>query len=146
MRLCRLIYKSSTSWELLTNEVLAELANSSEEKNKKRDISGLLALSGESFLQVLEGPEDKVNALYAKIIRDKRHFKVTLTSYEQIAKRNFGEWSMKVVDLSDLPVSTRDIFRKKYQTNGGYPVIPDDSNLLFAMLLDIQAFCKSEEG
>ncbi|MDB4657742.1 BLUF domain-containing protein [Verrucomicrobiales bacterium] len=109
-KLCRLIYRSKTSWDsltFLTNSLLRKLAVDSTSRNKEKDITGILLLSDESFLQVLEGPEDAVNALYCKIIQDKLHSDVTLISYEQIANKSFDEWSMRVLDLNDLPKPAR---------------------------------------
>lgn len=142
--LCRLIYRSKTSWDILTNEILRNLAIDSTSRNEKYDITGILLLSGETFLQVLEGPEDSVNALYARIVQDDLHHDVTLICYEQIANKSFDGWSMRVVDLNDLPEATRKVFRLKYKDTDGYIEIPNDAHRAMALLLDARAFCMSE--
>ena len=142
--LCRLIYKSETSWDLLSNESLLELTTKSQANNSKADITGLLALSGESFLQVLEGPVPEVNALYLRIARDKRHTKLTLLSYEQIARRHFSEWSMHVVDLLELPLEQRDYLKNKYPAEDGGICMPDDAQTAFALLLDARVVAMPE--
>ena len=144
MPLCRLVYRSQTSWDNLSNEMLRELARASEQRNQDRGITGLLVLSGETFLQVLEGEAQEVNALYAKIIQDKRHYDVTLISYEQITNRCFEDWSMRVADLNDLPLASRDLLRAKYSEEEGYIEIPDDSPQALALLFDARALCLSE--
>ena len=144
MPLCRLVYRSQTSWDNLSNEMLRELARASEKRNQERGISGLLVLSGETFLQVLEGDSKEVNELYAKIIQDKRHYEVTLISFEQITSRCFEDWSMRVADLNELPVSSRDLLRSKYPEEEGYIEIPDDSPRALALLFDARALCLSE--
>lgn len=144
MSLCRLVYKSKTSWDVLTNELLFSLAEKSARNNAEQDISGLLILSDETFLQVLEGPDDAINALYAKIITNKLHHDVTLLSYEQVARRNFGDWGMRIVDLNDVPMSPRELFRKKYEDTEGYIHVPDDALCALALLFDAQALCRAE--
>lgn len=144
MQLCRLIYRSKTSWDILTNELLRELAVKSASRNEEGEITGILLLSDESFLQVLEGPEDVVNELYGKIVQDKLHFDVTLISYEQVSNKCFDGWSMRVLDLNDLPESTREVFRLKYKDTEGYIEIPNDAPRAIALLFDARAFCLSE--
>ena len=89
MSLCRLVYKSKTSWDVINNEVLRRLAEKSPLNNMANDITGLLVLSDETFLQVLEGPDHAVNGLYAKILANEMHHDVTLLGYEQAARRSF---------------------------------------------------------
>jgi len=144
MPLCRLIYRSKTSWDILTNELLRKLAVGSTSRNGEKGITGILLLSDESFLQVLEGPEPAVNALYGKIIQDKLHAEVTLISYEQIGSKSFDGWSMRVLDLNDLPESSRGVFQLKYSSTEGYIDIPKDAPRAMALLLDARAFCLSE--
>ncbi len=144
MPLCRLIYQSQTSWDQLTNELLRDLAVKSAKSNQRRHISGLLILSGEKFLQVLEGPSEEVNALYAKLIRDRRHHDLVLISYEQIATRCFEDWSMRVVDLDDLPPTAREFLRNKYPEVDGSIEIPEDAAKALALLFDAQALCLDE--
>ena len=142
--LCRLIYKSDTSWDKLTNESLAELATRSAENNRKREISGLLILSGETFLQVLEGPSEAVNTLYARIIADPRHSKLRLLSFKSITSRQFSEWSMHIVDLYDLPMHHRELLTIKYPMKDDCIEIPDVAELALSLLLDAKAICISE--
>lgn len=142
---CRLIYRSDTSWDLLSNESLLQLATSSAKSNKKADITGLLLLSGESFLQVLEGPGDRVNELYLKITQDKRHKRVTLLSFEQTNQRYFSEWAMHVVDLHELGPAQREFLMKKYPQEDGYISVPYDDRNAFSLLMDARFFSLPEQ-
>lgn len=144
MKLCRLIYKSICSWDSFTNESLRELAATCETNNLNDDISGLLILSGDCFLQVLEGSQKQVNALYRKILGDNRHHDAMLISYEPIAKRNFEDWGMRFLDLSDLPIPLRKVFLQKYDTVDGFPKIPNEPDRALSLLFDAQFFCRSE--
>lgn len=142
----RLIYKSRTSWDILTNEALREIATASAANNERRRITGLLLLSGESFLQVLEGPADEVNELYLKIARDERHGSLRLLSYGRIPSRSFADWAMHVVDLDDLPPADRDFLRSRYPCEEGSIVIPDDDRQALNLLRDAKRLTLAEPG
>ena len=143
-RMCRLIYKSQTSWDLLSNQALLQLSTSSADRNAERGITGLLILSAESFLQVLEGPVDEVNDLYLRIARDERHGQLRLLRFESISERSFEDWAMHVVDLDDLPMSQRQVLSGKYPVTDGSIAIPDDDRLALALLLDAKRLTLSE--
>lgn len=143
-RTCRLIYRSQTSWDLLSNETLLDLAQTSAKNNGEKGISGLLLLSGEAFLQVLEGPVDEVNDLYLKIAQDPRHGSLRLLTYEQITHPLFAEWSMHVVDLNDLPMAQREFLAGKYPSEDGSIAIPEEDRLAFSLLLDARQVTLSE--
>ena len=69
---------------------------------------------------------------------------MALISYEQITNRCFEDWSMRVADLNDLPLASRDLLRAKYSEEEGYIEIPDDSPQALALLFDARALCLSE--
>ena len=52
---------------------LAKIFSVARANNKASDITGALMMHEAWFAQVLEGPEDKVRALFEKIKTDKRH-------------------------------------------------------------------------
>ena len=70
---------------------------SSQKNNIEYDITGMLALRGNLFIQLLEGDRDHVLNLYQKISKDKRHQHVHILSEGFMPKRSFPEWSMKYV-------------------------------------------------
>lgn len=64
-------------------------------RNNARDrITGLLYADAGRFLQALEGPEDAVEAAYARIRDDRRHHAIVLLSRQQVDRRTFGNWEM----------------------------------------------------
>jgi hypothetical protein len=129
---------------LLSNETLLELCKTSAAKNARLGITGLLLLSGEAFLQVLEGPSDAVNELYLRIARDGRHGRLRLLRYERITKRTFEDWAMHVVDLDDLPMEKREFLRFRYPTEDGSVVVPDDDRTALRLLLDVKKLTLAE--
>lgn len=62
--------------------------------NPKHDITGALICRRDVFLQLLEGPEDKVAATLGRIRKDDRHVELTLRYSAKPAGRMFGEWAM----------------------------------------------------
>lgn len=62
--------------------------------NNRDSITGLLVAGGGRYLQVIEGPRDSVEALYARIQADRRHIAVATFLNRTIDVRIFGGWSM----------------------------------------------------
>ncbi len=101
MGLARLIYVSVMTDECDTS-ALQRILDVSHARNAMRKITGMLCYDPTFFLQCLEGPRDAVNALFADIIRDRRHKRVTLLEYGSIEEREFGAWSMAFVHASTI--------------------------------------------
>ncbi len=62
--------------------------------NSLIDITGLLLFNSRRFVQVLEGREDVVRDLYARISSDPRHHGIVILGEEHVAERQFGQWAM----------------------------------------------------
>ena len=136
MKRCRLIYKSIAYPESLKKEELSKLLEICMKNNNKYGIYGLLVLSGDRFLQVLEGPPKFVNLVFQKIVQDKRHYDVELISYEDIGTNYFYNWNMRLIDLEKLTEPTRELFLKKYPHNDRTIIYPDNLLLVYSLLLD----------
>ena len=79
---------------------LEELGEAAAGKNQALGVTGALMTSGGLFYQVIEGPPEAVDDLYAAIEADERHTDIILLSVENDApSRLFPDWSMKVVNL-----------------------------------------------
>jgi hypothetical protein len=98
-RLIHCVYASAGSRDFKSQE-LAELLEAARENNAKLGLTGMLLYAEGSFFQVLEGPANVVDALYAKIERDKRHDHMTLIMREPIPKRTFDAWTMGFYNVS----------------------------------------------
>ena len=68
--------------------------------NSEADISGLLLYAEGNFLQILEGDEERVNTLYAKIEMDHRHTGLIRLMEFHSNERNFPDWTMGYKRLS----------------------------------------------
>lgn len=100
-----LIYVS-TSVKLLNDEELLDILKVSRENNSSRDVTGLLLYKGGNFMQVLEGPDEVVEALYEMIKTDPRHKDVFVLSREQISNRQFPAWEMAFQNLDNPEVKS----------------------------------------
>ena len=63
-------------------------------KNQALDITGMLLYHDREIMQILEGEEDKVKALFQTILMDNRHRSIEVIYEGNIKDRAFGEWSM----------------------------------------------------
>ncbi len=96
--LCRLIYVSRRSASLDSNVMLAMCAEFAA-RNASHQVTGLLLVVGDHYLQILEGPQDSVAQLMLNIARDSRHQDVMLLSERPVKKRIFGTWAMRGMDV-----------------------------------------------
>ncbi|MFM7697002.1 MAG: BLUF domain-containing protein [Limnohabitans sp.] len=69
--------------------------------NKINQVTGVLCQGKGFFLQILEGERSVVNQLYGRITRDTRHKDVEMISLQEISARQFGIWSMALIDLDE---------------------------------------------
>ena len=76
---------------------LGHLFSEARSNNKKQGITGALLLSEDWFVQVLEGDEDAVRALFSRIERDARHDSVAVLEAGQVPARVFARWAMAKV-------------------------------------------------
>ena len=74
----------------------------SRRNNPANGITGMLCVSNNVFIQVLEGGRDEVCDLYHAIVRDTRHEQLRLLAYEEITERRFGGWTMGQVNLAKV--------------------------------------------
>lgn len=84
----------------LTEGELDRLGQQAAAKNEQLGVTGVLMASGGLFFQVIEGPAEAVDGLFAAIEADERHTDVIVLGVETgVTTRLFPDWSMKTVDL-----------------------------------------------
>jgi Sensors of blue-light using FAD len=93
---------ASRSASAMSKPLLDAILEASRSHNPAHGITGILCVSGDVFIQVLEGGRDEVCDLYNTIVRDPRHTNVRILVYEEIRQRKFGGWTMGQVDLSKV--------------------------------------------
>lgn len=94
--LIEFIYISDATKEF-TWEDLDTLRKEAAARNKLEKITGMLLFDGRHFMQVLEGEELKIKALFNKIKKDTRHTNVEPLIQNPIDKRNFDSWAMGLI-------------------------------------------------
>lgn len=95
-----LIYASSAV-ELFSTADLVSLMETCRRNNTAAGVTGMLLYKAGNFMQVLEGEEEVVRGLHAKIQHDPRHRGLMTLTEHMIPQRQFGEWSMGFRNLSD---------------------------------------------
>lgn len=64
-------------------------------RNNARDnITGYLLRDDNTYLNVVEGPQDKVEAMLTRVARDSRAFGFQILSFNTIQERHYPGWSM----------------------------------------------------
>lgn len=106
--LVRMIYASRSAGVLGPADV-KDIVRSSVRNNAPLGITGALLLSNGIFLQCLEGDHLPVNALYHRILLDRRHRDPAILAYSEIDARLYGAWNMGLVPTSD---ANRQVFLK----------------------------------
>lgn len=123
MRMHSLLYVSHSLIRPGSKE-MEEIASHSQLRNAQSGLTGYLFHDNGCFLQVIEGLEDDVTAVYSSIQRDPRHENVRTLRYEEIDRRAFGAWAMGIHDGPvGGPLSER--FGRDLLENAGPENVPE---------------------
>ena len=95
----------SSATEVWKEEELVDLLHHARAENTRRDVTGVLLYSGGNFIQTLEGPDEAVDEVLAKVVQDPRHAGVHVVRREDVDERAFGEWSMGFRRLAEEEVA-----------------------------------------
>ena len=95
------IYTSKRAEGISDQIVIDEIVLPAGLKNRLLDITGCLWFSDTCFLQILEGPRDAVEDVYAAILNDDRHTEITTVSSSPITQRSFSRWGMRALQGSE---------------------------------------------
>ena len=100
MQLTKLIYASNHGG--LDSEALEDILLSSQANNSRDGITGMLVVSNDNFMQILEGNRTDVSECFMRIIQDDRHHKILVLLSCGIKHRQFPDWSMNCIKTSRL--------------------------------------------
>lgn len=89
----QLIYASAAT-RPLDDLHLRRLLQTAHTRNAAVGVTGMLLYEAGSFLQVLEGDEAAVRAIFQRVSGDGRHTDVTLLFQGEVDERGFEGWSM----------------------------------------------------
>jgi hypothetical protein len=93
-------YLSSATEPLSTEQLLA-LLQQCLAHNTGSGVTGMLLYGNATFLQVLEGEAQVIDALYDKIKKDPRHAHILFLHRKTIERRQYQDWSMGFKRISD---------------------------------------------
>ncbi|MCU0949252.1 MAG: BLUF domain-containing protein [Porphyrobacter sp.] len=88
----RIIYRSQPFG--FDTAMLAGILSSARRNNPRDGITGALICRHDLYLQLIEGPAEAIDALYAQIAEDDRHFDMRLLLTEATGERMFPAWAM----------------------------------------------------
>ncbi len=103
----RLIYRSQPFG--FDKAMLAGILSSARRNNPRLSITGALVCRHDVYLQLIEGPADAIDALYARILEDDRHANVELLLTEPMGERLFPAWAMLDDEAPSLFWSAQDV-------------------------------------
>jgi hypothetical protein len=96
-----LIYTSAT-FKPFSEPELTVLLQKARLKNARLGITGMLVYDEGSFLQIIEGNAEVVQALFNVIREDARHHRVIKLLETTVPGRSFDTWSMGFVTTAHL--------------------------------------------
>ncbi len=131
--LSRMLY-ISTAVGPITTAVTGTILRSAQAHNASHGITGVLCQGRGVYLQVLEGESSKTEALYARIVLDKRHQNVVLRLQENIQNRRYGKWAMAHIDMSHL--ATPEIAFDPYTATGNQLMAKMDELIAAGKVMD----------
>lgn len=100
-QLIRMTYVSKATFTLISgqkegyNRNIINILTTSRRQNRKNKLVGALYFGNNYFFQCLEGTQQHIDALYAKLEKDERHTELKVLSLEPIEKFAFSSWEMK---------------------------------------------------
>lgn len=80
--------------EPMNEDQLRDLLLQARTANEAKSITGALIYGDDQFMQIIEGAEQDLVLLYAKLLNDPRHKNVVKLADKEIMQRNFSQWSM----------------------------------------------------
>ena len=84
----------------LTGRDLADIHETARRLNALDGVTGLLIFNGRRFLQIIEGAEEAIDDLVARLRADPRHSAFEIHDERIVADRAFPDWSMELVTVS----------------------------------------------
>ncbi len=89
--------------------MLAGILSAARRNNPRDGITGALVCRQDLYLQLIEGPAEAIDALYARICEDDRHANVELLLSEDMGERLFPNWAMLDDTAPSLTWSAQDV-------------------------------------
>ena len=90
-----------------------DIHRTAREQNALDGVTGLLVFNGTHFLQIIEGAEEAIAELVAKLRRDPRHTGFEIRDQRKVETRSFPDWSMELVRVRAGYFEARDTIAER---------------------------------
>jgi len=111
----------STALDDLNQDEINKILLTSRRNNEKYDLSGILLYRPPHFVQLLEGPEGKVDFTAARIGKDKRHREIEVLHQGKTAIRIFPDWKMGFIQGNVMPSDLKSHLYSILNKTGTHP-------------------------
>lgn len=100
----RMVYASKATFKPFKPEdsidrEIDDILTTARRENQKNNLVGALYYGHGCFFQCLEGKQDDIDTLYAKLQNDPRHHDLKILSVQPIEQRRFSSWEMKYATI-----------------------------------------------
>lgn len=110
----RMAYVSQPLADLPVTEI-PRIVATSRANNERDGLTGVLVYTGADFVQLIEGPEEAVATLWARVASDPRHRDIAILLDESNHRPWFPDWRMGYLlnaDLARQIASWRDLRKR----------------------------------
>lgn len=90
----QLLYRSESLNGADSALQMSDILVEARPNNARHDITGVLTAVGGNFVQIVEGPENAIDGLLARLLRDRRHRHLVVLERRSAVSRAFGDWDM----------------------------------------------------
>ena len=110
----------------MTNAEVDALAERAAQRNKQRNVTGMLAYNTQNFIQLLEGEGDDVLAIMRRIEADTRHTSINFIRQQEREMRECPDWSIRPIFVPLAGTGAANVFTSKLP-----PTMELDTKILF---------------
>jgi hypothetical protein len=105
------------------DSAIHDILVSARANNAREQVTGALLYSINCFAQILEGPEEAVERIFARLEHDSRHHDIVVLMKKPITERRFPDWSMAFTSAGDVvqdltPAAFRQAFAEPDEAAG----------------------------
>ncbi|MFB3430808.1 MAG: BLUF domain-containing protein [Phycisphaerales bacterium] len=121
-QLRHIVYVSRRAAGLTDYQVVDGIVLPAMTRNRRLDLSGCIWFDHGYFFQVIEGPAAELAIVFESIERDKRHHALQVLSAQNIERRDFERFSMRLI-ADETPMAIRQIIAQ-YEEDSTAPSPP----------------------
>lgn len=116
---------------------LEDLLKTARRNNSQLGLTGLLVFGGDTFLQVVEGPDDAVDGMFHRICADQRH-ELIIQSSRRVDACSFPEWQMGFRRLDDAQMRALPGWTEVFSSDFAVESLPALDPVFLRLLAEIR--------